>query len=406
MVLICSVSLVYLIALNTKIPSKYIIEHIEKENEEEFEDITGIVLNEDYDDKFARRRADSYTIVISTYDRDLKLILHTDHWLKCPMVNQVHIIWHDPTRDIPEYLQEIENEYNCNNNTHVPENFRKEICTKCEYCSDRRLFIRKQKTDDLTNRFLIPAQGYETDAIFSVDEDFVIDCSLVYHAFLQWKRLGKYSLVGFEPRLYNWHSKSMGYVWHDSCNEDECRYNTLFATKGGFLHSMFFNFFFEDQFSFVRNLSSTFITGEDMLMCFVHYVKTKQLTGHQPPILTIQAAPGLNTRASYYYQRTIGLYQHNYHKEKEIVKPLKKYQYEGDGIELSGRTARFRPRINQNIGELSKKLLDPFELPKPSNLWHFVHADSSYFTSDNVCGNQTLIAALECTQHFKIQLYS
>ena len=59
------------------------------------------------------KERDYYTIVVSTYHRDDKLAMHLEHWLSCPALYQVQVVWHDPTREIPGMLQDVVEDFNC-----------------------------------------------------------------------------------------------------------------------------------------------------------------------------------------------------------------------------------------------------------------------------------------------------
>lgn len=359
-----------------------------------------------------KRMEETYTIVISTYDRDDYLIFHIDSWLRCPNVNQVHVVWHDPEREVPSYMKALVEEYKCSENktSSIGKGY---MCQNCEYCSDERLVIRQQKTDNLNNRFRKPSGGFETEAIFTADDDFVVDCRKMEHAFSQWKKLGKYALVGFEPRIYNWNKRGSGYTWTRPCEEGHCNYNTMFATKGGFLHSMFYDFYFEEQFSQVVEYISEHITGEDMLMCFVHYAKTMQLTGKPPPILNVQQDPDFSPyliktahRLQFFQKQGLKKSREQRHQEED-QKPLKKFQNEGNGIELSGRTPMFRPIVTEMIGELSNSIFGPETIIPLQDTWHFVRNDGSYYTAtaDTLCGDEILRENLKCTVEGKIRVH-
>jgi len=75
-------------------------------------------------------------------------------------------------------------------------------------------------------------------------------------------------MVGFAPRIlhedkYVW-SETFDYYW------GWWRANTIFVTKGGFLHRRYYSLFFQDQFSSLRNAVNAKVSGEDMLMSMVH----------------------------------------------------------------------------------------------------------------------------------------
>ena len=47
----------------------------------------------------------SYTVAISTFARDLQLSDSVHGFLNCPHVRNVQVIWHDPNRPVPTWLE-------------------------------------------------------------------------------------------------------------------------------------------------------------------------------------------------------------------------------------------------------------------------------------------------------------
>ena len=53
-------------------------------------------------------------------------------------------------------------------------------------------------------------------------------------------------------------------------------YNCVYATKGAFLHRKYHELFFDDhRFDDVRTAVNSYVTGEDMLMCFAFAMNAK-----------------------------------------------------------------------------------------------------------------------------------
>ena len=125
----------------------------------------------------------------------------------------------------------------------------------------------------LLGRYL-PSHQFQTDAVFSIDDDEHVSCKLMTTAFGVWQH-NKESMVGFNPRHVDFAIPSasemkenadeddgadLGYSWNSVCRRSgrpesfaPCgEYNSLFVTKGGFLHKRFLALYF----SSVRPLCS------------------------------------------------------------------------------------------------------------------------------------------------------
>jgi hypothetical protein len=210
----------------------------------------------------------SYTVVVSTFKRDEPMVKNVGHWLTCPYVKNVQVIWHDPVRAPPAWMEAM-------------------------FAAEPRVQIVRQKTNRLSNRFRID-DAAAADALFTVDDDVHIDCRLVTEAFSHWR---PDRMVGFAPRrldlspprsmLASWllpprslafwdggapgRTPAQGYDWYASCRRGafpSCgTYNTLFVTKGGFIHKKFYEeLLFNPTYARVRELVDEVMTGEDMLM--------------------------------------------------------------------------------------------------------------------------------------------
>merc|ERR1711935_921890 len=118
-------------------------------------------------------RKNSYSIIISTFARDEALIALLPHWLSCPVVSSVNVVWHNPDREPIVGLKELAARYS-------------------------RLHIRHQRLDLLSNRYL-PKHDFDTDGVFSIDDDEYVSCKLMMTAFGVWQE-NQESMVGFNPR--------------------------------------------------------------------------------------------------------------------------------------------------------------------------------------------------------------
>lgn len=210
-----------------------------------------------------------FTIVVSSYDRLENLDITLRHWQSCPGVAQIDVVWHHPelTIEARQYPSLV--------------NFR--------YYPDNKL----------TNRFRVPENGqqkpnepsgFQTTAIFSVDDDVMIDCGVLAAGFCLWchqEAQGEPAVVGFEPRDFDIVTETpknpSGYSWNDSC-KGNCTFNTVWVTKGAFLHAQYHALFWDTAYTDLRTAVNEWTTGEDMLMSAI-------LMAHQVPVLVLHPAP-------------------------------------------------------------------------------------------------------------------
>lgn len=343
----------------------------------------------------------TYTLVVSTFFRDEELVKNVDHWLSCPNVNQVQIVWHDPHREPPELLQQMEEEYDCTDE--IPENLR----DLENHFNFRRLDVRRQTENLLTNRFRVPEGGFNTNAVFNIDDDAVIDCRLMSAAFEQWKKLGDSALVGFEPRQINWlGGDDQGYTWYASCEQTSCEYNTLWPTKGAFLHKSIYDQYFEEEYSSARDLVDTYLTGEDILMTYVHFSSHLKKDSQPPPILAIQATHDF--KRQYYSFSSRFSYFRKFQLIPEFISDL---LYIDEINSLGLRSSWSRGHITSAIGELAEGLRRELSetqksfavVPPMVNSWFFLSSNLEGKTEQNVCNNEELFEALRCTTYASLQ---
>lgn len=313
-----------------------------------------------------------YTIVVSTYNRDNELVKNVDHWLSCPHLHQVQVVWHNPNREPPALLTQIEKEHNC---------------------SSPNLLVRKQMVDMLSNRFRAPKNGFQTDAVFNIDDDAVIDCRMMTAAFKQWQKLGPDSMVGFEPRQIDWNGSGQGYTWWAACLENQCKYNTLWPTKGSFLHKKFYQIYWSKKYSKVRKLVDNYFTGEDILMTFIHFHNYYDRTKENPPILSVQATTNFERS---YLDKTdrFNTMQKIAHLPEVVIFKTGI----GEATSLGARSSWHRSKITESIGALARKIASPMVVPPMTESWYFVdnHGLSGYYV-DLPCNKPELLPALTCS---------
>lgn len=311
-----------------------------------------------------------YTLVVSTYNRDEYLAHYLDHWLSCPNIYEVQVVWHDPTRQIPVKFRQMEAEYHC-----------------ADGVSSRLVFM-EQETNRLSNRFKPPLGGFKTEAVMNIDDDEVIGCHRLTEAFRQWRKLGTDSMVGFEPRVIEWtpHYPGAGYSWKGAC--EFCAYNTLWPTKGTFIHKAFYDIYWSDEFRNLRDEIDERTTGEDMLMAFVHFNAVYQKTGKPPPMLAI--INDRNVQDSVYRNP-------NRYSLLEKIMFLKSFWIYYTSLSyragLGMRTSHHRVYIRDEIGRLAKEKNSLLRQPKTSK-WMFMKANAETILVDSPC---TQDYAVQCT---------
>mmetsp|Transcript_4047 Transcript_4047/g.11357 ORF Transcript_4047/g.11357 Transcript_4047/m.11357 type:complete len:386 (-) Transcript_4047:313-1470(-) len=182
---------------------------------------------------------DGFTIVLNTFRRDACLKACVPHWLSCAP-RQLRVVWNDVERSVPQFMHDYVRDWN------------------------GVLVLDVATGTNLTNRFT--PRDFLTDAVFSTDDDTIHPCEELYSAFAVWRR-NPSKMVGFAPRLL----REQDYVWDQSYhNWGWNQANTLFVTKGGFVHRRFYQAYFSDRFSPLRGIVDGNVTGEDMLISFVH----------------------------------------------------------------------------------------------------------------------------------------
>ena len=140
------------------------------------------------------------------------------HYSRCKGVSAIRIVWSE-TGDPPKDLARA---------TSLP------------------VVFDVHKNNSINNRFR-PLENVETEGVFNVDDDILVDCASLYFGFQTW-RTARDTLVGFNPRI---HSKSPG--------EGECEYKykqwwhvwwggtySMVLTKAAFSHHKYFQKYTEE----------------------------------------------------------------------------------------------------------------------------------------------------------------
>jgi len=184
------------------------------------------------------RASANYSVVINTFKRAPCLRKALNRWRECNPT-EIRVTWSEPEDQIPPWLHTFERQ--------------------------RKVVVDRFPTTNLTNRFR--PRDFASDAVFSVDDDVIYKCEAVESAARQfWEDPRR--MVGFAPRWLpphgHWHAYSYLHA------------NTVYVTKGGFLHRSFYDKFFSAELEQLRDWVDDHITGEDMLMGFL-YAQTSKL---------------------------------------------------------------------------------------------------------------------------------
>mmetsp|Transcript_80251 Transcript_80251/g.167039 ORF Transcript_80251/g.167039 Transcript_80251/m.167039 type:complete len:406 (-) Transcript_80251:132-1349(-) len=185
-------------------------------------------------------QTDSYTIIMATFRRDNCLRVAIQHYLKCNM-RELRIKWQDFNRSVPAWLRQVQSE-------HLG-----------------RLVIDVADADYLSSRFKV--ERVPTSAVFPVDDDVRHPCFYLRDGFRIWQRTPS-QIVGFAPRrvVAGGGCYRLPSVWR---NIYYPIINTMWVTKGAFLHRDYLKVYFSQDYAHLRNLVDGNLTGEDMLMSFI-----------------------------------------------------------------------------------------------------------------------------------------
>ena len=321
----------------------------------------------------------SFTIVVSTFARDDILLSNLPHWLACNNVSEVLVVWHNPKRDVIPKLRRLEQVYS-------------------------RLTVLQQTTDRLSNRYL---EGYrfKTEAVFSVDDDEWYSSAILHTAFQVWKQHSGEAMVGFSPRHINYavgsereHS-GMGYVHNGVCKHDlrggkgtPCgHYNTLFVTKGGFLHTRFYKAYFTPAWDKPRAAVDEWSTAEDILMAAVHAslaspslsaaavaaAAPRSSKDAPPPTKAAIIAVTARSRHASDYYGTLTL--------AELEEQTESLKRDPNSLRFWSESKRGKVRmvIVQSIVEQREEGVLP---PQEHSVWYSAEA-GTYITAAQVCAN-------------------
>ena len=149
-----------------------------------------------------------------------------------------------------------------------------------------------------------------------------------------------------------------GYAWDSSCKGD-CPYNTLWATKGAFLHRKYYESFWNAEYSKLREAVNAAVTGEDLLMSAVLMIEH----------VTVEAVHAMA----------------EVHEVTDVIPQSSKPQ----SGSLQHRTSKHRPRIRDLIAE-HVHTLHPGLPNKVKTKWMLVDPHVGVHVEDKPCRHRTI----------------
>lgn len=194
------------------------------------------------EDSFATN--DKYTMRINTFRRndDLKVII--DHFTRCPHIDSIQVIWSD-LENSPPPLSFFE----LSKNNKVP------------------VLFEIHSINSLNSRFN-PILPINTDAVYSTDDDVLIDCDVMTLAFKIWLN-SKAPMLGFSRRLHG-RDPSTGHYHYLYKEHVHVRgAYSMILTKNAFLDKSLMKIYMDPSFSELHKYVDDHRNCEDVLMSFV-----------------------------------------------------------------------------------------------------------------------------------------
>jgi hypothetical protein len=191
------------------------------------------------------------TIVMNTFQRHDLMTDAIDHYKRCKLVGNFHIVWSEktppPTNLVAQYAMH----------------------------SSPKIVFDVHTIDSLNNRFK-PLNGSFTDAIFSVDDDMRVSCADLNLAYEVWKG-SQHSLVGFMPRTHLRKNNQLVYrcwwtVWWRGSY-------SIILTKAAILHHNYFKVYTHKMPQVIRDYIDSKRNCEDIAMQYLMSEET-----NLPPI--------------------------------------------------------------------------------------------------------------------------
>ncbi|GFQ02524.1 glycosyltransferase family 64 protein c4 [Phtheirospermum japonicum] len=195
-----------------------------------------------------------YTLLINTWKRYDLLKQSISHYVSCPGLDSVHIVWSEPdppSESLVIFLNRVVN-------------------SKSRDGREIELKFDINKEDSLNNRFK-EIKDLKSDVVFSIDDDIIFPCPTVELAFSVW-RSAPDTMVGFVPRVH-WVDKSEG-------NEEKYTYSgwwsvwwtgtySIILSKAAFFHKKYLSMYTYEMPSSIREYVTKNRNCEDIAMSFL-----------------------------------------------------------------------------------------------------------------------------------------
>lgn len=221
----------------------------------------------------AKTATETFAVVVNTFRRNTCLQKVVENYMGCKgVVDTIRVVWNDPGREPPAWLQALEERTDGNVAELAP-----------------RVVIDHNEGSNLTNRF--KPRAFTSEAVFSQDDDLFYSCHVLSAGFKVWQAFPR-QMVGFGPRWVPFQDPGL-----ESRNAEGARAawsygraNVVLVTKGGWLHRDYYKVFFQEDIRHLRDLVDRNRTAEDMLMALL----VANRTGLPPvPLLVPSRGPDL-----------------------------------------------------------------------------------------------------------------
>ncbi|CAD5233920.1 unnamed protein product [Bursaphelenchus xylophilus] len=180
---------------------------------------------------------EQFTIILNAFNRDEQLFVVLRNLNGLKYLKSVIVVWCDPAREPSEGSKWPQ--------IHVPVHF------------------VQAKENSLNERFRA-LDLIETEAVFSMDDDFEVDNEIIEFSYRAWQS-NRETLVGPNSRLaiFNQQQKSVKYL-----TENECMYNII-LTSGAFFHRSYLTAYWDEKYAEVREMVDSKKNCEDLAMNFL-----------------------------------------------------------------------------------------------------------------------------------------
>ncbi|GLT75905.1 hypothetical protein SLA2020_475980 [Shorea laevis] len=194
-----------------------------------------------------------YAIVMNTWKRYDLLKESISHYVSCPRLDSIHIVWSEPeppSKSLKRFLNQIV-QSNSGNGHQV------------------ELKFDINMEDSLNNRFK-EIKDLKADAVFSIDDDVIFPCSSVELAFSVWQSAPD-TMVGFVPRMH-WLDESKGkdhYIYGGWWSVWWTGTYSMVLSKAAFFHKKYLSLYTNEMPASIREYVTWNRNCEDIAISFL-----------------------------------------------------------------------------------------------------------------------------------------